>query len=262
VRGVTRDSSLKPLVADMARTATAMAGEDAVLVAPWGHTFWALAYAKGFEGLFPRADVVDHNADMAAFLRSGQTLVMPSDTLYVLGPEWWRERSRDAIIEEPEPGVIAVSSGSVSEGSQGGPSSSRDRGDLPELSGASSPAAHRVNDEIDLAASEVRWSPEPGSSDLELLVEWVARRRPRADYSVAVHLLDGGEVLAQADAVNPADGWSATSQWRAGDRVRDAYLMPNPDPRADTVRITMYRAKDGAFENGEWLEMPVPIRPQ
>jgi hypothetical protein len=258
VREVTRDSSLGSLVADAARTVDELSGKDVVLVAPWGHTFWALAYARGFQGAFPDAEVVDHNADMGVFLEAGRTMLMPSDTLYVLSPEWWRERAAGATIEEPRPGVIAIRAGAGQPDEKRPPTggAADDRG----RSAALRSAPHRVNDEINLTAAEVRWSTNQGDPDLELLVEWAALRRPRANYSVAVHLLAGDEVLTQADAVNPADGWSATGQWSSGDRVRDAYLIPDADPRADAVRVTMYRATDGGFDNGEWLVLPLPAR--
>ncbi|GAG53091.1 unnamed protein product, partial [marine sediment metagenome] len=51
-----------------------------------------------------------------------------------------------------------------------------------------------------------------------------------------------------------------TSRWRAGEIVRDDYLVhipPGAQPVA--VRVGMYRVdSQGQFVNTEWLALPVP----
>ncbi len=259
---VTKDQSLAPMVANVERAVdrSGLARESGRLpasagsqergdlplwvMAPWGHPFWALAYNHRFHGAFANAEVVDHNADLATYLASGGTVVTPMGTFYVIPPAQWLDWAPGARLQALAPGVAAIR----------GPGS-REPAWPPRLA-----LPVRVNEAVDIVAAEVA---RAGDGAVEVRLVWSARRQPAEDYSVAVHLLGAGAgdgvVLAQADSANPVDGWWPTSGWAAGQTVLDAYRVALPlgaEPRA--VRITLYRATDDGFENGEWLKLSVP----
>jgi hypothetical protein len=103
---------------------------------------------------------------------------------------------------------------------------------------------------------------------LVLTVYWQAEKVPAVDYSVAVHLVThdpprGSEdVLFQADRYHPVYAWYPTSRWRAGEVVRDHYVIEVPDgAQPQAVRIALYRTEDsGSFINSPWLSLPITDR--
>jgi hypothetical protein len=103
---------------------------------------------------------------------------------------------------------------------------------------------------------------------LVLTVYWQAEKVPAVDYSVAVHLVTrdpprGSEdVLFQADRLHPVYAWYPTSRWRAGEVVRDHYVVEVPDgAQPQAVRIALYRTEDsGSFINSPWLSLPLADR--
>ncbi|MFQ5459572.1 MAG: hypothetical protein ACE5EL_02145, partial [Anaerolineae bacterium] len=251
VLAVTRDRSLEPVVDRVAGAVGAAKDPGRVTVmAPWGHVYWALAYAAEYRGVLAGARVVDHNADVGGLVHPGAVLVTPAETLYVFPPEWWSQRVEGMVLESYGPDMVRVGR----------------RGEHHDSLPAPEPLAdgpQPVNSAIDIVAARGAWF-DP--SRVHVVVHWRAKRRPAADYSVAVHLLAADPptgspvVLAQADAAAPVSGWWPTSRWRPGDVVRDDYLVAVPDgSRPRDVRITLYRRlPDGGFENGEWLTVPVP----
>jgi hypothetical protein len=71
---------------------------------------------------------------------------------------------------------------------------------------------------------------------------------------------DGSDVLSQADSLHPVAGWYPTSQWQAGEIVRDCYVIDVPAGSAPVaVRVALYRVGDsGDIVNSPWLSLPVP----
>jgi len=106
-------------------------------------------------------------------------------------------------------------------------------------------------------------------NQLLLTVTWQAQQAGLADYSIAVHLVSQDppagpqDILAQADSSHPVYGWYPTSRWQPGELVTDHFLLAVPEgavPQA--MRVGMYQSlPDGAFQNTEWLSLPVPERP-
>jgi hypothetical protein len=96
-------------------------------------------------------------------------------------------------------------------------------------------------------------------------VYWQAQVPTALDYGVAVHAVandppHGAEdVLTQADQNHPVYGLYPTSRWRAGEIVRDHYLVNVPGGvQPCAVRIALYRTdSSGGFLNSPWLSLPL-----
>ena len=217
------------------------------LMALWGHDYWALAYAKAYEGLLADADLVDHNADLQAVMEDGRLLTL-SRTFYVRPLSWWDQQFGRVYLAAYSPDIVEVAlepplePGSVDAGTD-----------------------FTLGNGIKVRHAELAWQA-PGI--LELAVYWEAEEAGLSDYSVAVHLVSavppGGpdDILAQADSAHPVGGWYPTSRWSAGEIVRDVYQLEVPDGASpEAVRLSMYQVDEaGAFVNSNWLTLPLPAR--
>jgi hypothetical protein len=110
-----------------------------------------------------------------------------------------------------------------------------------------------VKTDMVLPPAVARRVPQP---DWQLALYWQAISPPAADYTVSVRPLVGGTpVVVEGEALiqdhQPVWGLSPTSQWRAGELIRDVYALAWPDglPNPDAVQILVYRPTDGGFEN-------------
>jgi hypothetical protein len=65
------------------------------------------------------------------------------------------------------------------------------------------------------------------------------------------------DVLAQADARHPVEGWYPTTRWSPDQVVQDVYqFTASPEEAPLAVRVTAYFIDEsGQFVNGEWLTL-------
>jgi hypothetical protein len=97
----------------------------------------------------------------------------------------------------------------------------------------------------DLAAPPVR-----AGHTLTMTLYWQALRATQNDYHVFVHLICGGQLVAQDDSV-PGRGWFPSVIWAAGDVMRDEHqleLPPDTPAGACTVSAGLYN-----FDTGDRL---------
>lgn len=279
IRPIVADTSLAPLVADADRlsiaapSAAPTAGRRApvTLAALWGHSYWALAYAQGYQGRVDGVTLVDHNADVGAIARR-EMLLTPGATLTVLDAAWWHERLGPVHPEAVAPGIVwlrrgarAADDGSIAGLDEGLGWSRRladaAAGAFPNAwppGGAGAPFA--VNDALTLAAADVR-CPAGDPTTVVVTLDWRAARPPGRDEAVAVHVVAAPDdrVVAQADRAVPVEGWRPTTGWLPGERVRDMIAVPAADGARAAVRVTAYRGDGaGGFANGAWLRLPLP----
>ena len=243
VLAITRDPAAE-LVIHTVDQIDASPEAPVTFMALWGHDYWALAYAKAYRGQLSELSLVDHNARFVDIVERGDRLLTLERTLYQRPVEWWEDRLGPLHLASVVPGVIELSrSASVSKAPLG---VSLDLGNGIEVASARLDA--------------------DGETELVLTVYWRAQAKPEHDYGVGVHLLARAEpsgpddILAQADSVHPVYGWYPTSRWRAGELVRDHYVVLIPaGTRPAGVRVGMYRRDaQGRFVNSEWLYLPVP----
>jgi len=236
VVAITRDRGVEEVIAIADQAADP---EDAtVLMVPWGRDFWGIAYAQAYRGQLEGVDLVDHNAPFKEILARGDRLLTLSESFYVYPVGWWERKLGQIALETYAPGVIEIAT-------------------EPRLA-IREEGRFRVNENLSIASAEV----EALGDDYVVRVEWVAEQAPSRDYSIAIHLVsrvpaDGAEdVLAQADARHPVEGWYPTTRWAVGQAVQEVYRVKataeGPPPVA--VRVTAYYVDEGGvFVNGDWL---------
>ncbi|HOQ98153.1 MAG TPA: DUF2723 domain-containing protein [Anaerolineae bacterium] len=239
---VTHDRTSEQMVALGEQIAGVKGDEPVTLMALWGHDYWTLVYAQAYRAQLPGLTLVDHNADMAAIARS-ERLMTFSKTFYARPLSWWEERLGPTYLSSPAPGIVEIST-------------------APGAAPAT-PAGPELDLQNGVRILAASLAPEAGGQRV-LTVYWQAERRVDTDYSVAVHVLaldppqGATDILSQADRQHPVDGWYPTSRWSPGEVVRDSYLLAAPPlgMQPVAVRVAMYRAADGGFENSPWLVVP------
>jgi hypothetical protein len=235
VINITRDRSVEDVIAIADQTAHP--DSPTVLMVPWGRDFWGIAYAQAYRGQLEGVDLVDHNAPFKEIVFRGDRLLTLSETFYVYPMGWWKRKLGPVTLETYMPEVVQI------------------RAEPRTMS--REVVRFRVNEDLSIASAEVARRGE----DYLVQVDWVAERAPRRDYSTAVHLVSrvpaegARDVLAQADARHPVEGWYPTTRWAAGQVVQDVYrLTSSSDREPIAVRVTAYYVdKSGQFVNGEWL---------
>ena len=242
---VTRDPSAEAVVSVAERLSPFADDGPTTLMALWGNDYWALAYARAFQGRLAGLNLVDHNAAFHEIVAGGDRLVTFSKTLYRRPVSWWEERLGRVYLSSAAPEIVEI-------------------GTEPPLAPADVPPGPELDLGNGLWIRSAQLSPGEDGGWV-LTVYWQAESAPALDYSVAVHLVawdpprGAKDVLFQADQAHPVYGWYPTSRWGAGEIVREHYLIQPPQgvvPQA--VRIALYHTgADGNFVNSPWLSLPV-----
>jgi hypothetical protein len=252
ILSVTRDDSSQAIVEAVDRVAADPARPATVLV-PWGTDYWTLTYEQRFGGRLAGLNLVDHNARPQAIIARGERLLLPDQTLRIFPLSTFEERLGPLYLASAAPGVVEVSPAPIV--------------DQPALLVSSSivPVDFDLANGARVRGYQLVWASE---DELQLTLYWQADEPLAFDYSTAVHLVAAdppagpADILTQADKAHPVDGWYPTTRWRAGEIVRDSYLLPVPAGSAPAaVRVAMYRSDPAAgFVNSPWLSLPVPSR--
>jgi len=205
----------------------------AVLMAPFGERFNALAYAHYVDGALADFHLVDHRADFASLVGAGPVYTS-AETLYVQPLDWWRERlGSESVVNGAGPGWVAIG---------------------PPLTNPDPPAAF-LGDGI--AISNVSATQTADGEAWHVSVTWAAIDRPRRDYSTVVFASDQDlseitapdQIVAQSDSRAPVYGWHPTSTWRPGEAIHEDHALAWPEGRELlTLVIGAYvQEADGSF---------------
>ncbi len=111
----------------------------------------------------------------------------------------------------------------------------------------------------------------PDASGATVRLWWETDALLYADYTVFVHYLRDGAVIAQHD-YQPGYGRLRTTGWAVGDLILDEHSLPGvvPDPARDSLRIGLYRSDtgdglsrldDAGNPAGAWVEVGVILAP-
>ncbi len=96
------------------------------------------------------------------------------------------------------------------------------------------------------AGAPARWMI-PAQGDLDLTLEWLARRAPGNDYTVSVQLLDSSGQLVRQQDRPPVDGHYPTGLWEMGEEIVDPYTLTLSNLPAGTymLAVAMYSPISG-----------------
>ncbi len=213
-----------------------------VLMILWGHNYWGVAYAQAYRGQLEGVRLVDHNANFRQIVAEGNAIVTPSETFYLRPLGWWTDTLGEVYLDTYAPGLIEIRT-------------------MPRPMNPDARLFY-VNDDLAIEGADARCTDD---GYLLVTIYWQTQHIPDRDYSVAVHLVAADpptgpqDILAQADSLNPVEGWYPTSQWQTDQVVRDMYrLVIPPGAKPVAVRVTAYYVNDvGQFINGEWLSLPI-----
>ncbi len=108
-------------------------------------------------------------------------------------------------------------------------------------------------------------------NDAQVRLWWDAESAVDTPYTVFVHYLRDGVMIAQHDAP-PGNRHLSTTLWRPGDLILDEHRLPAlvPDPTRDSLRIGLYhsltgealpRLDDADHPVGTWVDMGVILTP-
>ena len=235
ILSVTRDDSSQAIVEAVDRVVADPARPATVLV-PWGTDYWTLTYEQRFGGRLAGLNLVDHNARPQDIIDRGRRLLLPDQTLRIFPLSTFEERLGPLYLASAAPGVVEISPSPIITETALVTSSSIIPTDFDLENGA------RVR------GYRLDWADE---ATLLLTLYWGADGPLEFDYSTAVHLVAAdppagpADILTQADKAHPVDGWHPTTRWRAGEIVRDSYLLPVPAgsaPVATTSRSSTLRS--------------------
>ncbi len=188
------------------------------------------------------------------------------DLLFVVWP--YRNWELEVFSHIPHPAYLRVAEGPQAQGDKDEQPFTvamfiyaEPRPNVPE------PAA-RFAEGVVLRAALV--CPGPGGTTVRLW--WETDAPLSADYTVFVHYLRDGGLIAQHD-YQPGRGHLRTTGWAVGDLILDEHPLPGivPDPTRDTMRIGLYRSDtgdglprldDAGNSIGDWVEVGVILVPQ
>jgi len=250
VIAITQNSRMRHYIQEVSE---AKLPPNVVVMAPWGSSFFALAYAQRLEGRMAQWNIVDHRASFAelASVTTGR-IYTASDTLFVFNADWWASRLGMPLrITSAGPGLIALS---------GQPLEASPDQIIP------------IGDGLALVSWDVQ--PPDSNGQTDIILYWTATHTPTKDYSTFVHITDQNaistpeDLMAQSDYASPVYGWYPTSHWQPNEVVREDHLVPlPPDRTAVTIFAGMYsRDANGNFTRlgqvplrnfgGEWIVRP------
>jgi hypothetical protein len=206
------------------------AAPGAVVMAPWGQHYFALAYAQRVSQRMPRWIIVDHRADLAKLAASSGGIYTEAGTPIVFGLDWWAAR-----LGAP----LRVTSA--------GPN-------MVRLTAQPLPAPNRtpvvIGNGIGLEGCEIRVGQQ--GQQLQVVLFWTAEHAIQTDYSTYVYASDveaivtPGDLVAQSDSTAPVYGWYPTTHWQSGEVVREDHLLPIPTARGVHFLFAGMYARDAA----------------
>lgn len=229
-----------PFVADLTRNPSGVnyideverlnAPPGAVVMAPWGARYFALAYAQRVDNQMPRWTIVDHRANMAALAAGTDGIYTDQGTLFVYGVDWWAQRLGSPLrITSAGPNLLEIAA-------------------RPLASPTHPPLL--IGDGIGLEGCEVRFTQQAQS--LQVVLYWVAQHTTRTDYSTYVYASDHeaivtlDDLVAQSDSAGAVYGWYPTTHWQAGEVVREDHLLEVPAGRPARFLFAGMYARDAA----------------
>ena len=242
VRSLTYD----PASQNLMDAAAAIPAPCPMILSHWGWDLKAYQYGQIVTGQLACSRIVTLDDDLRVILKDGASLYAASHFFYQMSPDEFRQRTGSFHLNSAGFGMLEISK--------------RVQTDAPSnLKGQPTPMG-------DVTLLGCRITPvRTTAGTLDVTLYWRAESKPLSDYSVSVKLSDkdtitgSGDIIAQQDSATPVYGWYPTSQWQAGEVVREDYRIQLPaNKQARSLTAGMYtRLSDGTFQNLGQVVIPV-----
>ncbi len=202
-------------------TLRALPDRRATILIPWSPTHTAAAFSIYVTGDNAGMTLLSHTADLSVY---EGTIDTPRDTFYRFPRSWWVAGRGAAYLSSAAPGIVAVRRTPQVEYPQ-----SENPQPLPQ--------PIPVTESIQLRGARVCRA----GNTAQLALTWWAEQTPPTDYSLFVHVTDGGSPipLAQTDLTAPVYGWYPTSLWQAGEYVTDHLEVALPSA-GRIIKVGLY----------------------
>jgi hypothetical protein len=232
IRSLTYNSTSASLI----DAAAAIPTPCPVILSHWGWDLKAYQYGQIVTGQMACARIVTLDDDLRGILRDGKSLYAASHFFYQMSQDEFRQRVGSFRLNSAGLGMLEISR--------------RVQTDAPpDLKGPPTP----MGSDVTLLGYHI--TPKVGALDVTLF--WKAETKPAGDYAVFVKLSDKdaingpGDIIAQQDSAAPVYGWYPTSQWQAGEVVREDYGLDIPPGRTPRLlAVGMYtQDASGTFHN-------------
>ncbi len=243
---ITRDRTVEPIIETVDRIRPFTDGRITTVTMPWGRDYWGLTYAQTYRNQLQGLNLVDHNANPREILARGDHLLAPLPTFVVFPVAWYEDFLGSALyLATAAPNVVEINPDPIVTAAEIAPDVNLDLENGIQIRQIET---ERLND-----------------SQILLTIYWEAEEPVDIDYSVAVHLVaqdppqSEADLLDQADNNHPVEGQYPTTRWRAGEIVRDHYLLTIPEDGAPTaIRVGMYyQDPQNGFVNTPWYSLPL-----
>ena len=240
-----RSLTYNPTSQNLMDAAAAIPAQCPMILSHWGWDLKAYQYGQIVTRQLTCARIVTLDDDLRGILKDGHSLYAASHFFYQMSQDEFRQRAGSFHLNSAGLGMLEISK--------------RIQTDTPPgLKGQ--PAA--MGSEVTLLGYRLM---RMAAGALDVTLFWKAETQPSGDYAVFVKLSDQdaiagpGDIIAQQDSVAPVYGWYPTSQWQAGEIVREDYRLQLPaNKQARSLTAGMYtRLGDGTFQNLGQVVIPV-----
>ena len=217
-------------------------GQEPVVALPWGADFFAAAYGLYVTQELSSLQLVDHRANFKELLGQNGRILTPGSYINYWSPAWWQELVGSVHYNAATPHIVAIQA-------------------QPPFQAVPLTADFALGNGIRIRSL----THTAQGKKVRLQIYWEATEVIDQNYSVAVHLVTqfpptgAANILAQADAIHPVQGWYPTTEWAVGEVVGDQYELEIPeDGGATAVALAMYHVNEtGQFENSDWFVIPL-----
>ena len=241
VRSLTYDPASQNLV----DAAAAIPTPCPMILSHWGWDLKAYQYGQIVTGQLACAHIVTLDDNLRGILKDGKSLYAASHFFYQMSQDEFRQRAGNYYLNSAGFGMMEISK--------------RVQTDVPsDVKGQPAP----MGSEVTLLGYRVT---RGAAGMLDVTLYWMAETKPSGDYSVFVKLsdkdaiTDPGDIIAQQDSAAPVYNWYPTSQWQAGEVVREDYRLQLPTSKLPrSLAVGMYtQLGDGAFKDLGQAVIPV-----
>jgi hypothetical protein len=244
-----RSLTSNPTSQNLIDAAAAIPAPCPMILSHWGWDLKAYQYGQIVTRQLACARIVTLDDDLRGILKDGKSLYAASHFFYQMSQDEFRQLAGSFHLNSAGLGMLEISK--------------RVQTDVPsDLKGQPTSMG------TDMTLLGYRLT-RTAAGALDVTLFWKAETKPSGDYAVFVKLSDKdaitspGDIIAQQDNAAPVYGWYPTSQWQAGEIVREDYrIQPPSNKQPRSLSVGMYvRLGEGTFKDLGRAVIPVETGP-